>query len=105
MGHSQPTAAQCMPRQADPIEIAKAIHHIVRQPEQAKELVEHLFDVQSTKLRDRPQQIRQALPPLPPLPEGAHLPLALLLTQPFATPPAPTQENTRPQKETPHEPR
>lgn len=25
MGHSQPTAAQCMLRQADPVEIAKAI--------------------------------------------------------------------------------
>lgn len=59
-------------------EIAKAIHHIVKQPDEAKDLVEHLFDVQATRLRHRPQQIREALPPLPPLPEGAALPLALL---------------------------
>ncbi|GHO48601.1 hypothetical protein [Ktedonospora formicarum] len=87
------------------IEIAKAIHHIVRQPEQAKELVEHLFDVQATRLRDRPQQIREALPPLPPLPKGTHLPLALLPTQSLAIPPASIQEKIIHQKETPHEPR
>lgn len=60
------------------IEIAKAIHHIVKQPEEAKDLVEHLFDVQATRLRHRPQQIRETLPPLPPLPHGVALPLALL---------------------------
>ncbi|GHO61397.1 hypothetical protein KSC_002890 [Ktedonobacter sp. SOSP1-52] len=59
-------------------EIAKAIHHIVRQPEQAKEMIEHLFDIQATRLLDRPVPLRHPLPSLPPLPEGVALPQAIL---------------------------
>ncbi|GHO56159.1 hypothetical protein [Ktedonobacter robiniae] len=59
-------------------EIAKAIHHIVKQPEQAKEMLEQLFDMQATRLRENPFQMRQPLPPLPSLPEGVALPQALL---------------------------
>ena len=59
-------------------EIARAIHHIVKQPEQAKEMIEQLFDTQATRLRESPSQMRQPLPPLPPLPEGVALPQALL---------------------------
>ncbi|GHO76438.1 hypothetical protein KSD_42090 [Ktedonobacter sp. SOSP1-85] len=59
-------------------EIAKAIHHIVRQPEQAKEMIEHLFEIQATRLFDHPVSLRHPLPSLPPLPEGAALPQAIL---------------------------
>ncbi|EFH83585.1 hypothetical protein [Ktedonobacter racemifer] len=59
-------------------EIAKAIHHIVRQPEQAKDMIEHLFDIQATRLLEQPVHLRHLLPPLPPLPTGVALPQALL---------------------------
>lgn len=59
-------------------EIAKAIHHIVRQPEQAKDMIEHLFDIQATRLLEQPVHLRHPLPLLPPLPKGVALPQALL---------------------------
>lgn len=54
---------------------AKVVHHIVKNPEDAQKLIEQLYDVHYARIQDRPQKIREALPPLP---MGSSLPLALL---------------------------
>lgn len=54
---------------------AKAVHHIVKEPEKAQELVERLYEVHYNSLQNRPQKMREVLPPLP---MGEPMPLALL---------------------------
>lgn len=56
-------------------ESAKIIHHIVKEPEKAQQLIEQLYDVHYNRIQARPQIQREALPPLP---SGAATPLALL---------------------------
>src|SRR5581483_3584795 len=56
-------------------EIAKAIHHIVKEPkEEAPHLIDQLYQVHAAAI----SHPRQAPPPLPPLPEGVSLPPGLL---------------------------
>jgi hypothetical protein len=55
-------------------EIAKAIHHIVKEPkEQATHLIEHLYQVHAGTVL---QHLNVPSDPLPPLPQGTPLPLA-----------------------------
>jgi hypothetical protein len=57
-------------------EVAKAIHHIVKEPrEEAALLIEHLYHVHA----DRLTHPRLAPPPLPALPQGVHPPLLMEL--------------------------
>src|SRR6266849_221557 len=56
-------------------EIAKAVHHIVENPEQAEQLIEQAYDVCYNRIQNRPQLLREVLPPLP---AGTPTPLALL---------------------------
>lgn len=56
-------------------EIAKAVHHIVKNIEQAEQLIEQAYDVCYNRIQNRPQILREVLPPLP---TGTSMPLALL---------------------------
>ena len=56
-------------------EIAKSVHHIVENPEQAEQLIEQAYDVCYTRIQNRPLTFRE---PLPALPADTPMPLALL---------------------------
>jgi hypothetical protein len=54
---------------------AKAVHHSVKNPEQAEQLIEQLYEAHYNRIQNRPQVLREVLPPLP---MGTPEPLALL---------------------------
>jgi hypothetical protein len=54
---------------------AKIVHHIVKNPEQAEQLIEQLYEAHYNRIQNRPQVLREVLPPLP---MGTPEPLALL---------------------------
>jgi hypothetical protein len=56
-------------------EIAKAVHHIVKNPDDAQKLVEQVYDIHYNRIQNREQVLREVLPALP---AGASMPLALL---------------------------
>ena len=59
-------------------EIAKSIHHIVKQKDSAQSLLEHLYATHAASLEKRSLQVRTPLPALPP---GTAMPLMRLSTR------------------------
>jgi hypothetical protein len=58
-----------------PGQLAQLVHHIQRDPEQAQSMIDEMYDQTDMRLKT----CLFANPdPLPPLPEGLHLPLAML---------------------------
>jgi hypothetical protein len=47
-------------------ETARLIHHIVRDPDQARQYIEHLYELHASRVQARPLMHREPLPPLPP---------------------------------------
>lgn len=56
-------------------EFAKAVHHIVKNPDDAQKLIEQVYDIVYNRIQNRPMIERE---PLPALPAGTPEPLALL---------------------------